>query len=277
MDNHAYEFGNKAANIIAKFLQGIADGLPAIIRAGADLIVNFLNGISEQLPRILDAAGNLILTFLEGIANTIRKYNARIRQAGLDIAWAIIDGVTFGLADKAWKIGESLVNAASNGYDKMKEFFGIHSPSRLMRQLAHYVGDGMILGLKDKEETIGDAGKSLGQGAYDAMKEPLDKINDMFEDDPAFHPEIAPVLNLEELTKQAQALGGIGGSLGISAGLANGARPKVRLEDTKVTSDQSPTQITFNQNNYSPEALSEAEIYRQTHNQLARARRLLNT
>lgn len=276
LDNHAYEFGNKAANIIAKFLQGIADGLPAIIRAGADLIVNFLNGISEQLPRILDAAGNLILTFLEGIANTIRKYNARIRQAGLDIAWAIIDGVTFGLADKAWKIGESLVNAASNGYDKMKEFFGIHSPSRLMRQLAHYVGDGMILGLKDKEETIGDAGKSLGQGAYDAMKEPLDKINDMFEDDPAFRPEIAPVLNLEELTKQAQALGGIGGSLGISAGLANGARPKVQLEDTKVASDQSPTQITFNQNNYSPEALSEAEIYRQTHNQLARARRLLN-
>lgn len=275
LDNHAYEFGYKAADIIAKFIQGIADGLPAIIEAGTDLIVNFINGVAAAIPRILDAAANLILTFLEGIANTINKYSARFRQAGKDIAWAIIDGVTGGLASKAWEVGEGMVNAAKNGYNRVKNFFGIHSPSRLMRQLALYIGDGMVLGLHDSEEKVGDAGESLASGAYDAMKKPLDKINEIISTDPSYRPEITPVLNLDEMTRQAKGIENVLPALNGTLSASAGARPIEKLSDSEManlSSQNSGVNITFNQTNNSPEALDAATIYRNTRNQLALAK-----
>jgi tape measure domain len=275
LDNHAYEFGQKAADALAKFIEGVSSKLPDIISAGTDLIVNFINGIGNAIPRILDAAANMILKFLEGIANTIRKYSASFRRAGINIATAIIDGVTGGLASKAWQIGEKLVNASKNAYSRVKSYFGIHSPSRLMRQLGHYIGDGMALGLSDSEEKVGAAGESLASGAYDAMKAPLDKINDIISEDPSYSPEIKPVLNLEEMQKQAEGIGNVLPALSGTYNASVSARPYERLSDSEkssLTSQNGGFNITFNQTNNSPEALDAATIYRQTRNQLAQAK-----
>lgn len=147
-----------------------------------------------------------------------------------------------------------------------------------MRGFGHYVGEGLAIGIDKSTERVEAASVGMANAAYEAMKESFDKVNELVEDDPSFQPNIKPVLDLEELHKQAQAINGLGGSLGVSTSLANGARPKLNLETDPGQAPTSPvTNVTFNQNNYSPESLSEAEIYRQTHNQLARARRILSS
>lgn len=274
MDNHAYEYGSKGADTVAKFIQGIADNMQSIVNAGADLIVNFLDGIGNNAGRIIDKAVWTILKFLEGVRDAINNYSARFRQVGKEIAWAIIDGVTGGLASKAWKIGSELVNGAKNGISKMKSYLGIASPSRLMKTIGGFMGEGLAIGIRAEHENIANASEGMGKTAYEALSQALEGVNDLIEEDPSYKPEVKPVLNLEEMQKQAKGINSLMPAIGTTLSAANGARPTIPVDakfDDK-NSQNGTTNITFNQTNNSPEALDAADIYRNTKTQLAMAK-----
>ena len=274
MDNHAYEYGSKGADTVAKFIQGIADNMQSIVNAGADLIVNFLDGIGNNAGRIIDKAVWTILKFLEGVRDAINNYSARFRQVGKEIAWAIIDGVTGGLASKAWKIGSELVQGAKNGISKMKSYLGIASPSRLMKTIGGFMGEGLAIGIRAEHENIANASEGMGKTAYDALSQALEGVNDLIEEDPSYKPEVKPVLNLEEMEKQAKGINSLMPAIGTTLNAANGARPTIPVDakfDDK-NSQNGTTNITFNQTNNSPEALDAADIYRNTKTQLAMAK-----
>ena len=274
MDNHAYEYGSKGADTVAKFIQGIADNMQSIVNAGADLIVNFLDGIGNNAGRIIDKAVWTILKFLEGVRDAINNYSHRFRSVGKEIAWAIIDGVTGGLADKAWKIGSELVNGAKNGISKMKSYLGIASPSRLMKTIGGFMGEGLAIGIRAEHENIANASEGMGKTAYDALSQALEGVNELIEEDPSYKPEVKPVLNLEEMQKQAKGINSLMPAIGTTLTAANGARPTIPVDakfDDK-NSQNGTTNITFNQTNNSPEALDAADIYRNTKTQLAMAK-----
>lgn len=274
LDNHAYEFGSKGADSVAKFIQGIADNMQNIINAGADLIVNFLDGIGNNAGRIIDKAVWTILKFLEGVRDAINNYSARFRQVGKEIAWAIIDGVTGGLASKAWKIGSELVQGAKNGISKMKSYLGIASPSRLMKTIGGFMGEGLAIGIRAEHENIANASEGMGKTAYEALSQALEGVNELIEEDPSYKPEVKPVLNLEEMEKQAKGINSLMPAIGTTLNAANGARPTIPVDakfDDK-NSQNGTTNITFNQTNNSPEALDAADIYRNTKTQLAMAK-----
>ena len=274
LSNHAYEFGSKGAEILANFLNGIADNIGKVIDAATNVIVNFLDGIARNGPKIIDKGLWTVLQLLRGVRDAITKYSAQFRQVGLEIGWAIIDGVTGGLADKAWKIGSQLVQGAKNGISKLKNALGIHSPSRVMKEIGGYMGEGLAIGIRDEHTNIAEASTGLGKAAYNALDKALDGVNDLIEEDPSFQPEIKPIFDLEELKKQAGGIGGLIPAVGVTASIANSARPAAPIAvDTSDTKSQNGvTNITFNQTNNSPEALDAATIYRNTNTQLAMAK-----
>jgi len=274
LSNHAYEFGAKGAEILANFLNGIADNIGKVIDAATNVIINFLDGIARNGPKIIDKGLWTVLQLLRGVRDAITKYSAQFRQVGLEIGWAIIDGVTGGLAGKAWKIGSQLVQGAKNGISKLKNALGIHSPSRVMKEIGGYMGEGLAIGIRDEHQNIAEASTGLGKAAYNALDKALDGVNDLIEEDPSFQPEIKPILDLEELKKQAGGIGGLIPAVGVTASIANSARPPAPIAvDTSDTKSQNGvTNITFNQTNNSPEALDAATIYRNTNTQLAMAK-----
>lgn len=272
--NHAYEFGEKGATILANFLNGIADNIGKVIDAATNVILNFLDGIARNGPKIIDKGMWTVLKLLEGVRDAINKYSYRFNKVGREIAWAIVDGMTDGLASKAWSFGESMVSVAKKGYNKVKNFFGIHSPSRLMKELGGYVGEGLAIGIENTGERVAEAGDNMSKAAYDAMSRALDGVNDLIEDDPSFKPEIKPVLDLTEMQKQAKGINNFLPAIGVTAQAANAARPTtpIAVDNSDKNSQNGVTNITFNQTNNSPEALDAATIYRQTHTQLAMAK-----
>lgn len=272
--NHAYEFGEKGATILANFLNGIADNIGKVIDAATNVILNFLDGIARNGPKIIDKGMWTVLKLLEGVRDAINKYSHRFNKVGREIAWAIVDGMTNGLASKAWSFGESMVSVAKKGYNKVKNFFGIHSPSRLMKELGGYVGEGLALGIENTGERVAGAGDNMASAAYDAMSRALDGVNELVEDDPSFKPEIKPVLDLTEMQKQAKGINNFLPAIGVTAQAANAARPPapIAVDNSDKNSQNGVTNITFNQTNNSPEALDAATIYRQTHTQLAMAK-----
>lgn len=272
--NHAYEFGEKGATILANFLNGIADNIQKVIDAATNVILNFLDGIARNGPKIIDKGMWTVLKLLEGVRDAINKYSHRFNKVGREIAWAIVDGMTNGLASKAWSFGESMVSVAKKGYNKVKNFFGIHSPSRLMKELGGYVGEGLAIGIENTGERVAEAGDNMSKAAYDAMSAALDGVNELVEDDPSFKPEIKPILDLTEMQKQAKGINNFLPAIGVTAQAANAARPPapIAVDNSDKNSQNGVTNITFNQTNNSPEALDAATIYRQTHTQLAMAK-----
>ena len=272
--NHAYEFGEKGATILANFLNGIADNIGKVIDAATNVILNFLDGIARNGPKIIDKGMWTVLKLLEGVRDAINKYSHRFNKVGREIAWAIVDGMTDGLASKAWSFGESMVSVAKKGYNKVKNFFGIHSPSRLMKELGGYVGEGLAIGIENTGERVAEAGDNMSKAAYDAMSAALDGVNELVEDDPSFKPEIKPVLDLTEMQKQAKGINNFLPAIGVTAQAANAARPPapIAVDNSDKNGQNGVTNITFNQTNNSPEALDAATIYRQTHTQLAMAK-----
>ena len=272
--NHAYEFGEKGATILANFLNGIADNIGKVIDAATNVILNFLDGIARNGPKIIDKGMWTVLKLLEGVRDAINKYSHRFNKVGREIAWAIVDGMTNGLASKAWSFGESMVSVAKKGYNKVKNFFGIHSPSRLMKELGGYVGEGLAIGIENTGDRVAAAGDNMSSAAYDAMSRALDGVNELIEDDPSFKPEIKPILDLTEMQKQAKGINNFLPAIGVTAQAANAARPPapIAVDNSDKNSQNGVTNITFNQTNNSPEALDAATIYRQTHTQLAMAK-----
>lgn len=272
--NHAYEFGEKGATILANFLNGIADNIGKVIDAATNVILNFLDGIARNGPKIIDKGMWTVLQLLEGVRDAINKYSHRFNKVGREIAWAIVDGMTGGLASKAWSFGESMVSFAKKGYNKVKDFFGIHSPSRLMKELGGYVGEGFAIGVENTGERVAEAGENMSNAAYDAMAKAIGGVNELLEDDPSFKPEIKPVLDLTEMQKQAKGINNFLPAIGVTAQAANAARPPapIAVDNSDKNSQNGVTNITFNQTNNSPEALDAATIYRQTHTQLAMAK-----
>lgn len=274
LSNHAYEFGSKGAEILANFLNGIANNIGKVIDAATNVIINFLDGIARNGPKIIDKGMWTVLQILKGVRDSINKYAGQFRQVGREIGWAIIDGVTGGLASKAWKIGSQLVQGAKNGISKLKNALGIHSPSRVMKEIGGYMGEGLAIGIRDEQTNIAEASTGLGTAAYNALDKALDGVNDLIEEDPSFQPEIKPVLDLEELKKQAGGIGGLMPAVGVTASIANSARPPapIAVDASDTKSQNGVTNITFNQTNNSPEALDAATIYRNTNTQLAMAK-----
>lgn len=272
--NHAYEFGEKGATILANFLNGIADNIQKVIDAATNVILNFLDGIARNGPKIIDKGMWTVLKLLEGVRDAITKYSYKFNKVGREIAWAIVDGMTGGLASKAWSFGESMVSFAKKGYNKVKDFFGIHSPSRLMKELGGYVGEGFAIGVENTGERVAEAGENMSNAAYDAMAKAIGGVNELLEDDPSFKPEIKPILDLTEMQKQAKGINNFLPAIGVTAQAANAARPPapIAVDNSDKNSQNGVTNITFNQTNNSPEALDAATIYRQTHTQLAMAK-----
>ena len=93
-------------------------------------------------------------------------------------------------------------------------------------------------------------------------------------------PTITPVLDLSQVERDARKLGGLTNVTPITAAASYGQASAISDAQRKAMAQtaqavQGGTTLMFEQNNYSPEALSDVEIYRQTKNQLGHIKNAL--
>lgn len=144
----------KAPIIIENLCTAFKENLPKILRAGIEILGELIAGLVKNLPDIVSAAGDIISSLWDAFIN-IDWW-----ELGSQILHGILDGlVNIGSAvwDAAKKVGNSIKNA-------FFDFFDIHSPSKLMRDL---VGRNIIAGIGVGFEM--ESG-NLDQQAEDTMK-----------------------------------------------------------------------------------------------------------
>lgn len=276
-------FVDSGMKMIAGILQGIGNNIGRIVDAAVTIIVNFIDAIGRNLPRIIEAGIKLVLSFINGVADGVNKYSSQMVEAGSKLFRAIVNGVSIAIerggADLRWagqRIGQALLNGA-------KAALGIASPSKEFYKLGEFTTQGITNGLDDTAKYVALASENVGNTAVDGLKKSLNGISDIALGNMDMTPTIRPVLDLSAIKKDSSLINGIiaPAPLSIDAGYAKAAsisaEQKQMKIDTATASETAvapagDTNISFVQNNTSPKALTPAEIYRQTKNQLSAAK-----
>lgn len=121
--------------IITAFTKFVADNLPKIIAAGIDILLNLISGILSAIPDLVAALPQVMDAISEGIRNLM----GGIVDVGKEIVRGIWDGIT---SMASW-ITDKVTGFFSGIVDGVKDFLGIHSPSRVFAGM----GENMALGL----------------------------------------------------------------------------------------------------------------------------------
>jgi len=178
--------------IIASLVTAIIQSIPMIIQAGIDLLVSLI----QALPQIITSIIAAIPTIISGIVNALIGNIDKIIMAGIQLFIAlikalptiiveivkaipqIISAIVKGFTDnisKMVEIGSNLIKGLWQGItnvadwlwgkisgffggvvDKIKNFFGIHSPSTLFAELGGNMGEGIGVGFEKAMEQVSD-------------------------------------------------------------------------------------------------------------------------
>ncbi|BED92978.1 MAG: phage tail protein [Candidatus Paraimprobicoccus trichonymphae] len=167
-----------------------------IISTGGSKSAEFLKSIIDKIKNLPQDIWNGIIGAVEKVQKWGTELGGKAKDAAGEIWNNIVNGIK-GLPDKMWSIGEDLVKGLWNGIknvkdwimgkisgfvstitDGIKGFFGISSPSKVMRD---QVGKNLALG--------------IGEGFSDEMKAVTEEMQDSlphaFDFDTAINPEFS--------------------------------------------------------------------------------------
>jgi hypothetical protein len=275
-----------ALDIIIGFLDGITAKLPEVIRAGTDLVIAFIRGIGKNAVRLANAAAETILDFINGLTKAIETYAPKIREAAGKLGFAIVDGVTGGLASKAKGAIDAVTGWGADMIDGFKKQLGINSPSKVFSGFGQNMTQGLVNGIDSTAGSVVKSTENLGQSAVDGLNKTISKISDVAIANMDMAPTIRPVLDLSAVEKDSLAINSMLTPAAISVGSAYNQAASISAEQQAAKTEAETTQqqttttgdtnVTFVQNNTSPKALTPAEIYRQTKNQISAAKGTLS-
>lgn len=268
------KFVDKGYGMIVGILQGIAKNIPGIIKSATDIVVNFIDGIGKSLPRIIEAGINLVINFINGIADGIRNNTDKMNAAGANLADAIVQGMVKGITNGITVVKNAATNLAKGALNAAKSFLGINSPSKEFEFVGDWSAKGFAGGITRTADVAEKAAEDMGQSAMDALTKSMSNLGDIASNEINFTPTIRPVLDLTDVKKGSEQIDGLITPSKVSVGTSYSSASAISAERAATAASaaelETPVQvgdtINFTQNNTSPKALSQTEIYRQTKN-----------
>ena len=265
MWNKASELGRNFLNNIVSFFKQlpgkVADFIGDVLRKvgtwAGDMASKATSAGSDFINNVVDYVSNLpgkVWDYLSDVVSKVASWAGDLASNGASAASSLFNSVVDGIAslpDSIYSIGSNLVSGLWNGINDMtgwiigkiqgfgsgvldgiKAFFGIKSPSRVMRdEVGKMLAEGIAVGFGDEmPDALRSMQKSMG-GTVDALK--------------------------GSVTVAANGIAASGAHGGAQA--ASGA------------GDNAQT-VIFNQYNNSPKALDRLTIYRETNSLLFSAK-----
>lgn len=143
------------------------------------------NGITGKLSGLKTAAGKILTYIVDAVKGLPGKLSKKATSAIRDMKTAfknvdwgsvgmnVVKGIAKGVGDFAWILVNKMTSLAQKAWEGVKDFFGIHSPSRLMRDtVGKMIPAGITVGLEkafpDTIDTLLDQSKQLANVPFTA-------------------------------------------------------------------------------------------------------------
>ena len=166
-----------------KIIACIWDTMAAVnwLSLGTQIITAFKNGIVALIPALKAAGGsikdgiiNAIKALPQGLLNIAKSAGSNMINALKSFDWLglgrnIVVGIKNGIFNNIAIVIDAVTSLAERAFDAIKSFFGIHSPSTLMRD---QIGKNLSLGMAEGISAYGDTAIStmsdMAQAVSDA-------------------------------------------------------------------------------------------------------------
>lgn len=138
---------DKIPVIIEKLLDAIVNNLPKLIEMGITLIIKLTEGLIKAIPTLVKAIPQIISALINGLG--------QLPGMVWDIGKNIVTGLWEGISNMASWLWNKITGWCSSIFDGIKNFFGIHSPSKLFAdKVGKMLGLGVGEGFDDSLGTV---------------------------------------------------------------------------------------------------------------------------
>ena len=193
-------------------------------------------------------------------------------DAGVKAAKSLVDGLK---AERA-NLKAEMDFIAGMMAKAIRKALKMKSPSQIFVEIGRLTMAGLAEGLSAGREGIAQTMEGTAKSLVDATKSALAQVSSEMSGIIDMDPTITPVLDLSSVEKDAQKLGDLTNVVPITAAASYGQATSISAEqqamEMETAARHKEVSFNFEQNNYSPEALSDLEIYRQTRNQLSQVK-----
>lgn len=163
-----------AAQLILALVQGITENLPKIAEGAGELIPKIIATVVDKLPEIIDTGFEITVELVKGILKALPKIVESVVQLigsmvikfteydWLSLGKNLILGIKDGVVQYAYELINAITDAGEKAYNAVKDFFGIASPSKLMRDgIGAYLPAGIAAGIMANEGDVTSAMNAL--------------------------------------------------------------------------------------------------------------------
>lgn len=160
----------------------VNDGLPAAGKAVADMV-----------GKAKDDLGPKIKDFINDLPGHLKSAIDSIWSSIQGIGGNIVQGISEGISGGVQWIINAVNGLGGDALNAIKNFFGIASPSKLMRdEIGQYIPEGLGLGITKFSRYATDAAENLGKDSIDSINSVMNNA-----DYATLSPSISPVMNMD--------------------------------------------------------------------------------
>ncbi len=142
---------SNAVNAGSRFLSSIGSYIsqvPGRIGAGLSGAISAVGSFASSMASGALRAGQ---QFLSNLVNTLASIPGRMVSIGSQIVQGIINGITGSIG----QVGSAILGGVKDAISGVKNFLGIHSPSRLFRdQIGRNIGLGLAQGISNSQAAV---------------------------------------------------------------------------------------------------------------------------
>lgn len=267
----AYEYGMAVLMSLQDCLE-IHSPSRKTLEMGEFMVEGMTNGLqSEEKQRLLMVAANLMATRVMDTISASVSYSA-----GYNLGKSLSEGMANGISSAATGPTTTIANMANSVYNTAANKLQVHSPSKLFEGLGKYTVTGFVNGLYMCSDAIMQAGSNMADETVNGFNNAKSKISKVLNLDEDFNPVIKPEMDLSNIQNGFSRINDMASKrLAVqTAASFNDYKQSTRSNNENNTNNgnkvpDSGNTYQFTQNNYSPKALSRTDIYRQTKNQFA--------
>lgn len=145
------QMASNAVNAGSRFLSSIGSYIsqvPGRIGAGLSGAISAVGSFASSMASGALRAGQ---QFLSNLVNTLASIPGRMVSIGSQIVQGIINGITGSIG----QVGSAILGGVKDAISGVKNFLGIHSPSRLFRdQIGRNIGLGLAQGISNSQAAV---------------------------------------------------------------------------------------------------------------------------
>lgn len=130
--------------IIAGIIRALVDAVPKIIATGVKLLISIIKNLPQIIAKIITAIPAIIKALIDGFGD----YLSDMADIGLNL----IKGLWNGIKNAGAWLRDKISGFFGGVVDSIKDFFGIASPSKLMRdQVGKFIAQGIWVGFNEED------------------------------------------------------------------------------------------------------------------------------